>query len=120
MPSNLTYEALLVLVHGIVCADPNSCVYDLRSLFSTHGKVVRFKIQDDRDLQYVLRVGDMDFEVYVTIEHNPQQHVNQSVNAKSNLHQSFVQLMTSQYASASNSNHMHGVRSFFFRISKVS
>ena len=73
--SNLTYEALLVLVYGVVSVDPNSCVYDLRSLSKTH-KMVKFKIQNKKDLQYVLRVGNRDFKVYVIVEHHPQRHVN--------------------------------------------
>ena len=49
VPSNLTYEVLLVLVHEIVGAYPGSCVYDIRSLLNTHSKMARFKIQNDRD-----------------------------------------------------------------------
>ena len=80
VPSNLTYEVLLVLVHGIVRAYPDSYVYDIRSLLNTHSKIIRFKIQNDNDSHYVLRVRNGDFEVYVTIEHHSQQFVNQSVN----------------------------------------
>ena len=47
VPSNLTYETLLE--YGIVRVDPNSFVYDLRSLLNTHNKIARFKIQNDRD-----------------------------------------------------------------------
>ena len=63
VPSNLTYEALVVFIHGIICANSNSFVYDLRSLLNTHSKMVRFKIKNDRDLQYVLRVKNEISEV---------------------------------------------------------
>ena len=55
VPSNLTYKVLLVVVRGIIRVDPNSCVYDLRSLLNTYDKMTRFKIQNNKDLQYVLR-----------------------------------------------------------------
>ena len=71
VPSNLTYEALLVMVDEIVRTYPNSFVYDLKSFLNVHGKMIRFKIQNDRNLQYVLRVGYKDFEVYATVEHHP-------------------------------------------------
>ena len=71
VPSNLTYEALVVFIHGIICANSNSFVYDLRSLLNTHRKIARFMIQNDRDLQYVLRVRHGDSEIYVTIERHP-------------------------------------------------
>ena len=69
--SNLTYEALLVLVYEIVHIDPNRFVYDFRSLLNTHGKMARFKIQNDNDLQYVLRVGNEDYEVYWLLNTTP-------------------------------------------------
>ena len=71
VPSNSTYEALLMMVDEIVRTYPNSFVYDLKSLLNVHGKMIRFKIQNDRNLQYVLRVGYKDFEVYATVEHHP-------------------------------------------------
>ena len=60
VPSNLTYDSLVVLVHRIVRADPNCFVYDLKSLLNTHDKIVRFKIESDRGLRYVLKVGNED------------------------------------------------------------
>ena len=78
--------------------------------------MARFKIQNDKDLQYVLRVGNGDSEVYVIVEHHLQQHVNQSVKAQPLLelnHQSFVQLMASQFAFANGSNYMHVSDPFF-------
>ena len=67
---NLTYKALLVMVHEIIFVDLNSCVYELRSLFNTNIKITRFKIKNARDAQYVLgkRVGIP--KVYVTVQHS--------------------------------------------------
>ena len=48
--SNLTYEVLLDLVHEIVCANLNSCVYEIKSLLNTKGKIARFKIKNDKDI----------------------------------------------------------------------
>ena len=42
---NLTYEVLLVMVHEIVCANLNSCVYELKSLLNINDKIARFKIK---------------------------------------------------------------------------
>ena len=112
---NSTYETLLVMMHEIVGVDPNSRVYDLRSLLNIQGKMARFTIKKDKDLHYVLRIGNEISEVYVTVEHS-QQQVNQSINEK-HLHepndQSFVQLMAFQFASTSESNFMHELIPFF-------
>ena len=70
VPKNLTYEVLLVMVHEIICVCFNSCVYELRSLFNTNDKVARFKIKNDRNIQYVLGEEDRILEVYVTIQHS--------------------------------------------------
>ena len=42
------------MVHEIICADLTSCVYELRSLLNINDKIARFKIKNDRDVQYVL------------------------------------------------------------------
>ena len=81
VPKNLTYETLLVIVHEIVCVDLNSCVYELRSLLNINDKIARFKIKNDRDVQYVLGERDGIPEVYVTIQHSQQSsNVNQLVH----------------------------------------
>ena len=51
---NLTYEELLSTVHEIVCADRNSFVYEMKSLSNTIEKIARFKIKNDRDIQFAL------------------------------------------------------------------
>ena len=84
-----------MMVHEIVCVDLNSCVYELRSLLNTNSKIARFKIKNDRDLQYVLEEINGILKVYVTVQHSQQSSsVNQSVHAQllhEPNHQSFVQ-----------------------------
>ena len=58
VPSNMNYEYFVFLEHKIVRADPNCFVYDIRSLYNTHGKIVRFKIENDKDLQFMFKVGN--------------------------------------------------------------
>ena len=58
------------MVNEIVYTDLNSCVYELRTLLNTNGKMVRFKRMNDRDVQYVLGDGDKISEVYITIQHS--------------------------------------------------
>ena len=55
---NLTYEALLMMVHEIVYADLNNCVYELSFSLNINGQIARFKIKNDRDVHCVLREGD--------------------------------------------------------------
>ena len=65
-------STLLVMMHEIVGVDPNSRVYDLRSLLNIQGKMARFTIKKDKDLHYVWRIGNEISEVYVTVEHSQQ------------------------------------------------
>ena len=59
-------------MHEFVRVDPNSFVYDLISLLNIHNKMARFKIQDDINSQYVLKVENEDSQVYVDVEHHLQ------------------------------------------------
>ena len=96
VPSNINYESLVFLVHKIVRTDLNYFVYDIIILYNTHGRNVRLKIERDRDLQFVLKVGNTIYELFVTVELHPQQQVTQySVNVQLNHKQSFVELITS-------------------------
>ena len=71
-----------MMVHEIICFDLNSCVYELRSSLNTNKKMARFKIKNDRDVQYVLGEGDGIPKVYVIIQQSQQpSNVNQSVYA---------------------------------------
>ena len=67
MPLNMNYESMVFLVHKIIRVDLNYFVYDIRSLYNTHGRNVRFKIESDRYLQFVLKVGNTVYEVFVTV-----------------------------------------------------
>ena len=83
------------MVREIVYFDLNSCVYELRYLLNTNGKMARFKIKNDRDVQYVLGEGDDIPKVYVTVQQSQHpSNVNQSVHIEplhELNHQSFVQ-----------------------------
>ena len=50
----LSYEELLSRVHGIVCIDLNSFVYFMTTLCNIGSKIARFKINNDKDIQFVL------------------------------------------------------------------
>ena len=63
----LSYEKLLSRVYGIVCADLNSFVYVMTALCNTSSRIVRFKINNDRDAQFVLRQTVDKLEVYVIV-----------------------------------------------------
>ena len=95
VPKNLTYKTLFVIVHEIVYVDLNNCVYEIRTLFNTNGKIVRFKIKNDRDVQYVWRVRERIPKVYIIVQHSQQpSNVNESIHAQplhEPNHQSFVQ-----------------------------
>ena len=101
-------------MHKTVRADLNYFVYDIRTLYNIHGRNVRFKIESDRDLKFVLKVGNTVYELFVTIELHPQQQVTQcSVSAQLKHRESFVELIASQRAFASCSQYMHGIDPFF-------
>ena len=70
-------------MHKTVRADLNYFVYDIRTLYNTHGRNARFEIKNDKDLQFVLKVGNTVYEIFVTIELHSQQQVTQcSVSAQ--------------------------------------
>ena len=96
VPLNINYESLVFLVHKTVRADLNYFVYDIRTLYNTNDKNVRFKIESDRDLQFMLKVGNTVYELFVTVELHPQQQVTQcSLSAQLNHRESFVELIAS-------------------------
>ena len=95
-PSNINYKSLVFLVHKTVRADLNYFVYDIRTLYNTHDRNVRFKIESDRDLQFVLKVENTVYELFVIIKLYPQQQVTQcSVSAQLKHRESFVELIAS-------------------------
>ena len=77
VPSNINYKFLVFLVHNTVCANLNYFIYDIKTLYNTYGRNVRFKIESDRDLQFVLKVRNTVNELFVTVELHPQQQVTQ-------------------------------------------
>ena len=66
--TNLRYEDLFSTVHGMVEADRNSFVYEIRSLLNACGKTVKLKIKIDRDVQFVIEKANGIQEVYMTIK----------------------------------------------------
>ena len=52
--TNLRYEDLFSTVHGMVEADRNSFVYEIRSLLNACGKTIKLKIKNDRDRKSVV------------------------------------------------------------------
>ena len=65
---NLMYEDLLSMVYEIVETDHNSFVYEMRSLLNAFGKTVKFKIKNDRDVQFAIEKANGIPEVYVIIK----------------------------------------------------
>ena len=72
MHRNLTYEDLLLRVYEIVCVDFNSCVYEMKSFLNTIDKIVRFKIKNDEDVQFVLGEAVAVLKVYVIVQTSQQ------------------------------------------------
>ena len=52
--TNLRYEDLFSTVHGMVEADRNSFVYEIRSLLNASGKTIKLKIKNDRNVQFAI------------------------------------------------------------------
>ena len=65
---NLRYEDLLSTVHETVDANCNSFVYEMRSLLNAFGKTVKFKIKNDKDVQFTIEKANGILEVYVTVK----------------------------------------------------
>ena len=87
---NLTYEDLLSTVHEIVRANHNSFVYEMKSLLNIARKIARFKIKNDRDVQFVLREVVGISKVYVAVQPSPpSQQLSQALHESD--HQMFVQ-----------------------------
>ena len=72
MDKNLRYEDLLSAVHEMVEADRNSFVYEMRSLLNTFGKIIKFKIKNDRDVQFAIEKTNGILKVYVTVKSSQQ------------------------------------------------
>ena len=70
--TNLRYEDLFSMVHGIIDADRNSFVHEIRFLLNASGKTVKLKIKNDRDIQFVIEKANGILEVYVTVKPSQQ------------------------------------------------
>ena len=70
--TNLRYEDLFSRVHGMVEADCNRFVYEIRSLLNACGKTVKLKIKNDRDVQFVIEKANGILQVYVIVKPSQQ------------------------------------------------
>ena len=68
MDTNLRYEDLFSTVHGMIEADRNSFVYEIRSLLNASEKIIKLKIKNDRDLQFTIEKANGILKVYVTVK----------------------------------------------------
>ena len=68
MDKNLRYEDLLSTVHKMVEADRNSFVYEMRFLLNVSEKIVKFKIENYRCVQFAIEKVNGIPEVYVIIK----------------------------------------------------
>ena len=82
MDINLRYEDLFSTVHGMVEADRNNFVYEIRSLLNACGKTVKLKIKNDRDIQFTIEKANGILEVYVTVKpfQQPSQPFHESIH----------------------------------------
>ena len=69
---NLRYKDLLSMMHEMVEADRNSLVYEMRFLLNASKKTVKFKIKNDRDVQFAIEKANAILEVYVTVKPSQQ------------------------------------------------
>ena len=67
---NILLIRFLVMVHKIVGAVPNKTVYEFKSLLNTNGKMIRFKIKNNENVQYVLGERNGILEIYVAVQHS--------------------------------------------------
>ena len=70
--TNLRYEDLFSRVHGMVEADCNSFVYEIRSLLNTCRKTIKLQIKNDKDVQFVIEKANGILQVYVTVKPSQQ------------------------------------------------
>ena len=93
---NLRYKDLFSMVHGMVEADRNSFIYEIRSLLNTCGKTVKFKIKNDRDVQFAIEKANGILEVYVTIKPSQQSSKQSSQQPSQSLHELIHQMLGHQ------------------------
>ena len=96
MDTNLRYEDLFSTVHGMVKADRNSFVYEIKFLLNASGKTVKLKIKNDRDVQFAIEKTNGILKVYVTVKpsQQPSQPLHELIHQMLGQQDSFVQLLT--------------------------
>ena len=97
--TNLRYEDLFSTMHGMVEADRNSFVYEIRFLLNASGKTVKLKIKNYRDLQFAIEKANGILEVYVTVKpfQQPSQSLHEPIHQMLGQQDNFVQLLTTQF-----------------------
>ena len=70
--TNLRYEDLFSRVHGMVEANCNIFVYEIRSLLNACEKTVKLQIKNDRDIQFAIEKSNGILQVYVTVKPSQQ------------------------------------------------
>ena len=70
------YEDLLSTMHEIVGTDCNSSVYEMKSVLNTARKIARFKMKNDRGIQFALWGVDGKSKANVIVQpcQQPSQH----------------------------------------------
>ena len=69
---NFRYQDLLSTVHEMVEIGRNSFVYEMRSLLNAFGKTIKFKIKNERDVQFAIEKSHGILQVYVTVKPSQQ------------------------------------------------
>ena len=72
MDTNLRYEDLFSMVHGMVEADRNSFVYEIRFLLNACENTVKLQIKNYRDVQFAIEKANGILQVYMTIKPSQQ------------------------------------------------
>ena len=62
------HEYLLLTVHEIIGAECNTFAYEIKFLLNTAGKITRFMIKNDRDVQFSLGGSVRILKVYVIVQ----------------------------------------------------
>ena len=94
-------------------ANRNSFVYEIRSLLNASGKTVKFKIKNDKDVQFTIEKANGIPKIYVTIKPCKQssqqlfQPIHEPIHQMLDHQVNFVQLLIAQFDLA------HASTSFF-------
>ena len=75
------------MVHEMTEADRNSFVYEMRSLLNAFRKTVKFKIKNDKDVQFTIEKANGILEVYMTVKPSQQSFEQSSQPLHESIHQ---------------------------------